>query len=713
MLTFVATVSCAIAGDVIKSHVAAKAQAECERLISTGQEELEREHLSAALASFEAATGRLDAGWGAKLLSRHKRESLRCRTCTGAARSLLLLGAERLREALQYANAAKKAAELCSADEKMQLLPAANHALVDVLLAQSIAFGDNQFWAGALEVAARAVSLAADAEDQERADRVHEVARRGRFMELLGISAAELLKTEWADAEKYANEALGLACGPQEREQTKKCRHQAKQGAFDALVNTANSFLQQRRFYEAERAAVAAQDAAFNDATRGHAATTLAYARRGQFADKLAKSDAAIDSRRWDEARLAAKRAREFEADDADRAAVEARITAAREGEFNEFIALGQIALQQRNWCKAIQYADGALRLVADAAERTRVEQMRHSGSQGLFDEAVGKAQTHLQHRRFAEAEREAEAARRVAFDTVTRAQTDAVMKAARRGQFDAAIEICAHAFENQRWDAAIEAAICAQKHAFAAEEKRDADGRRKAARACKCDAFLSQAAAHLSAGRWSQSHSAATEAQKCADDASRVARSSSAARAVSEAKEAAEAAVIVYCDAVDDFIRRRPDFTTDTPLLYQCKIAVILQKCKKPAAIPFDVVAVLRSNEHMFKVVREGAAVCLTRLTPWRGSESHRVFGDFRCRCGKRWSSASTFCDKQQACKSCDKWSYPYAQRPLDRRNDSDDEVDFGEERRPHDMERCERCRQLGRCCLPNSNLVSTRPYY
>ncbi|KAJ1629641.1 hypothetical protein T492DRAFT_593620, partial [Pavlovales sp. CCMP2436] len=89
--------------------------------------------------------------------------------------------------------------------------------------------------------------------------------------------------------------------------------------------------------------------------------------------------------------------------------------------------------------------------------------------------------------------------------------------------------------------------------------------------------------------------------------------------------------------------------------------------------------------------------------LTPFQGDATHRVYGKFECRpCSRYWESASTWRDKWQACQSCETRTYPYDQYPLAQGDHTDATAE--DNRRPHDMARCERCRELGRLCAPRS---------
>ena len=97
----------------------------------------------------------------------------------------------------------------------------------------------------------------------------------------------------------------------------------------------------------------------------------------------------------------------------------------------------------------------------------------------------------------------------------------------------------------------------------------------------------------------------------------------------------------------------------------------------------------------------RKGKSVGVKYLTPFRGAASHRVFGYFECGyCRREWNSAGSWTDKWQICQSCESRCYPYEQHPLAIREQEETEGDV--EKRPHDSQRCQKCIELGRLCLP-----------
>ncbi|KAJ1639095.1 hypothetical protein T492DRAFT_585215, partial [Pavlovales sp. CCMP2436] len=85
--------------------------------------------------------------------------------------------------------------------------------------------------------------------------------------------------------------------------------------------------------------------------------------------------------------------------------------------------------------------------------------------------------------------------------------------------------------------------------------------------------------------------------------------------------------------------------------------------------------------------------------LTPFQGDATHRVYGHFECNnCRRYWESASTWRDKWQACQGCESRTYQHDQNQLAQGDHA-----AGDNLRPHDMARCERCHELGRLCAPS----------
>jgi hypothetical protein len=176
--------------------------------------------------------------------------------------------------------------------------------------------------------------------------------------------------------------------------------------------------------------------------------------------------------------------------------------------------------------------------------------------------------------------------------------------------------------------------------------------------------------------------------------------------------------------DIVDACIRTRNKFNSSDPLAYKVSFNQLENGCGGEIGkllslrdvpniddyykrfIPLNVGTVVtfyaeqHRVDHRFRL--DGEDVKVSRLTPFQGDSSHRVFGSYKCfNCGKRWESAGSWRDRWQQCKQCDTEAYPYKQKALDRRNDDDDQ--YQENKRPHDMDRCEECRKRGRLCVPS----------
>jgi hypothetical protein len=702
----------------------ARATAACEAELQKGTVQLAEGKFDDALLAFQAALKTL--GWAEagfcglpwlsplRLLSSRERNALLCQALTGAARAALLVGRS-LEYACAFAEHALSAARLCDSGAQRALLPVAERTMLDVLLAQSAAHARDAKWQDARSVATSASRHAVDEEALGLVRAALETARSGEFKELVAASAASLQRRAWQNAEIHAEQAQRLAQGTIEKSEADGLRREAKQGLFDQLITVARTYMQQRSFKAAECAVSEAQQAAFDAATNEQVSVARADARRGLFYAALAGQDAAIAACRWDSARKAACDTREYAATADEHAAFLMRLQTARLGEFNEVIAKAEKALQQRSWSAAIRHAEAASALALGAVEHERAQQLCNGGKQGAFNEVLGTAHTHLQHQRFAQAETVADDVMRAAFDPPSTALARAVLALARLGLHEAALKEAAVAAAANDWDRVIDASNRARSHAATDTQLAAADARLTQARNAKFCSAYNAAIAHLSAGRWEHAEAYAHSARHCADRAmefkivcgdrvNAVRAVWSLLHSVSARRDAAEKAEPEYINAVDDFIRRRPDFSGDAPTQYACMVSLIATNCPKPAAIPQDaeyIATVLRRHADVFTVAPGGATVRLVRLTPWRGDTDHRVFGELRCtKCNKRWSSAATYCDKKQACQKCNVWVYPYAQRPLDRKVASDDDED--NERRPHDMANCQKCRELGRCCMP-----------
>jgi hypothetical protein len=162
---------------------------------------------------------------------------------------------------------------------------------------------------------------------------------------------------------------------------------------------------------------------------------------------------------------------------------------------------------------------------------------------------------------------------------------------------------------------------------------------------------------------------------------------------------------------AVDLFIRTRNQFNSTRPLDISVTIDSIQQERRIMSLLNefnaslggITTINNFIMDQHRF--ISRASRVSLRYLTPFKGQDSHRVFGKFKCgNCHRKWDSAASWTDKWQKCKRCESKCYPYEQFPLE--NDSEDEeVDdnHNDSRRPHDCERCQKCRELGRICLPH----------
>jgi len=182
------------------------------------------------------------------------------------------------------------------------------------------------------------------------------------------------------------------------------------------------------------------------------------------------------------------------------------------------------------------------------------------------------------------------------------------------------------------------------------------------------------------------------------------------ARRAAAAVAEVARAAVAMeelqrqVAMEVDTFIRTRRKFDTTQPLKYFCQLRLIENELRSRFEPSFDnwrgLLAAYEGINFAFSADRQSVRVM--HLTPFQGESSHRVFGEFRCPCNKRWVSAGTWKDKWQQCQGCEKKVYPHVQHTLERRSSADREDDGEQERRPHDMSRCQKCREKGGLCMP-----------
>ncbi len=249
---------------------------------------------------------------------------------------------------------------------------------------------------------------------------------------------------------------------------------------------------------------------------------------------------------------------------------------------------------------------------------------------------------------------------------------------AARRGGFDAQMALAAQAEYARSWAAALGFARTALS--LADDAAQQALARAAIARAEAAQAEAARRAAEAEAAR--QAALRAAEAAR---------------RAAEEARRAAAAAEAAYVIAADECLRGLSAFTGHDPLAFRRPLATLAANCPLPPAIPGTLEALLRRHRDMFTL--EGGRVGVATLTPFRGGKDHRVFGDFRCSapaCGrKRWRSANTYCDTWQKCQACETPTYPFKQRPLERREEQDDDERGGH----HDSDRCQRCLSGRRC--------------
>jgi len=184
----------------------------------------------------------------------------------------------------------------------------------------------------------------------------------------------------------------------------------------------------------------------------------------------------------------------------------------------------------------------------------------------------------------------------------------------------------------------------------------------------------------------------------------SRVRKAVEAERKAVEAEMSRIAAELI--SKIDYFIRTRNRFDSRYPLAYRCALGSINQDG--------DVRAILQAlatynNISLMDFIRQqrsfmcyedssNAQVSVKYKTPFQGQI--RVYGYFRCgNCDRRWESGSTWRDKWQKCQGCESECYPYAQRILHQK-----EVTEGkDDRKPHHMDRCQKCIESGRLCVPS----------
>jgi len=84
------------------------------------------------------------------------------------------------------------------------------------------------------------------------------------------------------------------------------------------------------------------------------------------------------------------------------------------------------------------------------------------------------------------------------------------------------------------------------------------------------------------------------------------------------------------------------------------------------------------------------------------------RVYGDFLCRCGNRWSSGNTYVelgvDQPQECRRCKTATLANRKRDLEGRRDDDDDDDDDRVRGEHKADLCRMCQRLRRLKGPHA---------
>eukprot|EP01080_Neovahlkampfia_damariscottae_P009740 gene9740-2067_t len=75
---------------------------------------------------------------------------------------------------------------------------------------------------------------------------------------------------------------------------------------------------------------------------------------------------------------------------------------------------------------------------------------------------------------------------------------------------------------------------------------------------------------------------------------------------------------------------------------------------------------------------------------------KQERLYGMYKCtNCGRRWESGNSWKGCYQKCEECFSKVYPYSQNPLIK------SVNKSDIRKPHPMELCQKCQQLGFSCV------------
>lgn len=204
---------------------------------------------------------------------------------------------------------------------------------------------------------------------------------------------------------------------------------------------------------------------------------------------------------------------------------------------------------------------------------------------------------------------------------------------------------------------------------------------------------------------------------QQAAQERMRLERQEEEARAQARVDQIATAMEQLVMD-IDYCIRTAQGFNSVDPLAFECALRIIrrdadVQRSLQELAqwdIDSSLEDLIAEQNADFGMNQARTKVRVKHLTPFQGSPTHRVFGEFKCgHCRRKWSSAASWTDKWQKCKGCEAKCYPFFQHTLDRREDDSDDEE--QERRPHDVMRCEKCIELGRICLPHM-YVDSRYY-
>lgn len=165
---------------------------------------------------------------------------------------------------------------------------------------------------------------------------------------------------------------------------------------------------------------------------------------------------------------------------------------------------------------------------------------------------------------------------------------------------------------------------------------------------------------------------------------------------------------------SVDLYIRTRKRFDSTSPLSYSIQLHTILSDeslltefadlCKEYPEVEDginDLQSLMESfgeAKFCFTTNSGNVFVSVACLTPLQLESTHRVFGYFSCgNCRNSWTSAASWTNKWQKCKRCESKCYPYEQHEL-----LISEGGHSSGLQPHDTERCEKCIELGRICLP-----------